>query len=162
VILRYDIDVEGGPTPHTMTASTSGNSGDATSTSVGRRIGKLLRLAYRFEADFVIRADADVSTARLGCIGSKRNNPGVLVIGVRGRRERDADYGGGDSCGSQQLATHILPGDIRSTVVADVMADPTTTRWVAVDLASATLEVPDDVDLDQIGGLLREDMDDIR
>jgi hypothetical protein len=43
-------------------------------------------------------------------------------------------------------------GDIRSTVVADVMADPTTTRWTAVDLASATLEVPDDVDLDQIGG----------
>jgi hypothetical protein len=34
--------------------------------------------------------------------------------------------------------------------------------WAAVDLASATMEVPDDVDLDQIGEMLREDMDDIR
>jgi hypothetical protein len=32
----------------------------------------------------------------------------------------------------------------------------------AVDLASATMEVPDDGDLDQIGALLREDIDDIR
>jgi hypothetical protein len=34
--------------------------------------------------------------------------------------------------------------------------------WAAVDLVSATMEVPDDVDLDQIGEMLREDMDDIR
>lgn len=34
--------------------------------------------------------------------------------------------------------------------------------WAAVDLASAATEVPDDVDLDQIGEILREDMDDIR
>jgi hypothetical protein len=34
--------------------------------------------------------------------------------------------------------------------------------WAAVDLASATMEVSDDVDLDQIGEMLREDMDDIR
>lgn len=34
--------------------------------------------------------------------------------------------------------------------------------WAAVDLASATMEVPDDIDLDQIGEMLREDMDDIR
>lgn len=34
--------------------------------------------------------------------------------------------------------------------------------WAAVDPASAATEVPDDVDLDQIGEILREDMDDIR
>ena len=33
--------------------------------------------------------------------------------------------------------------------------------WAAVDLASATMEVPDDVE-PEIGEMLREDMDDIR
>jgi hypothetical protein len=47
-----------------------------------------------------------------------------------------------------------------------IMEDPEVSDeelgWAAVDLASATMEVPDDVDLDQIGEMLREDMNDIR
>jgi hypothetical protein len=47
-----------------------------------------------------------------------------------------------------------------------IMEDPEVSDeelgWAVVDLASATMEVPDDVDLDQIGEMLREDMDDIR
>jgi hypothetical protein len=34
--------------------------------------------------------------------------------------------------------------------------------WAAVDLASATMEVPDDAELDRIGEMLREDIDGIR
>jgi hypothetical protein len=30
--------------------------------------------------------------------------------------------------------------------------------WAAVDLASTTTQVPDDLDLDQIGAVLREDL----
>jgi hypothetical protein len=47
-----------------------------------------------------------------------------------------------------------------------IMEDPEVSDeelgWAVVDLASATMEVPDNVDLDQIGEMLREDMDDIR
>jgi hypothetical protein len=55
---------------------------------------------------------------------------------------------------------------VRDAAEELIMEDPEVSDeelgWAAVDLASATMEVPDDVDLDQIGEMLREDMDDIR
>ena len=55
---------------------------------------------------------------------------------------------------------------VRDAAEELIMEDPEVSDeelgWAAVDLASATMEVSDDVDLDQIGEMLREDMDDIR
>jgi hypothetical protein len=55
---------------------------------------------------------------------------------------------------------------VRDAAEELIMEDPEVSDeelgWAVVDLASATMEVPDDVDLDQIGEMLREDMDDIR
>jgi hypothetical protein len=55
---------------------------------------------------------------------------------------------------------------VRDAAEELIMEDPEVADeelgWAAVDLASATMEVSDDVDLDQIGEMLREDMDDIR
>jgi hypothetical protein len=55
---------------------------------------------------------------------------------------------------------------VRDAAEELIMEDPEVSDeelgWAVVDLASATMEVPDDVDLDQIGEMLREDMDDFR
>ena len=55
---------------------------------------------------------------------------------------------------------------VRDAAEELIMEDPEVSDeelgWAALDLASAAVEVPDDVDLDQIGEMLREDMDDIR
>jgi hypothetical protein len=55
---------------------------------------------------------------------------------------------------------------VRGAAEELIMEDPEVSDeelgWAAVDLASATMEVPDDVDLDQIGEMLRGNMDDIR
>jgi hypothetical protein len=55
---------------------------------------------------------------------------------------------------------------VRDAAEELIMEDPEISDeelgWAVVDLASATMEVPDDVDLDQIGEMLREDMNDIR
>jgi hypothetical protein len=55
---------------------------------------------------------------------------------------------------------------VRDAAEELIMEDPEVSDeelgWAVVDLASATMEVPDDVDLDQIGEMLREDMNDIR
>jgi hypothetical protein len=55
---------------------------------------------------------------------------------------------------------------VRGAAEELIMEDPEVSDeelgWAVVDLASATMEVPDDVDLDQIGEMLREDMNDIR
>lgn len=63
-------------------------------------------------------------------------------------------------------ADNPLYARLRDAAEELIMEDPGVSDeelgWAAVDLASATMEVPDDVDLDQIGERLREDMDDIR
>jgi hypothetical protein len=55
---------------------------------------------------------------------------------------------------------------VRDAAEELIMEDPEVSDeelgWAVVDLASATMEVPDDVDLDQIGEMLRVDMNDIR